>query len=198
MIEIKKPTPPRKYYTAFVMYCQDSISGETLQLHCTHKYLGEQDDNAMSAAYNMINKHFEKETQWPLAVFNERVWFFDHKLYRVQPVEKGKVLAVSVLRSYIHKSAFFPHLREELDQFRADDYPEYTPHITIENYPSISGQFQCYAIMSGEEILTYWRNPQWARAEKAAQKRMENLNPGQALIAPSGLPKERKHLKLMD
>ena len=181
------PTPPRKFYTAFVMYCQDSITHETLQLHCTHKYLGVQNDNAMAAVGRIISKHLkEDDTVWPLAVFNERAMF-----------GAGPDGIVSVLKSFIKSDAFFPHLREELEQFRPDDYLEYIPHITLDKYPSINGQFQCYAIMHGERIIMYWRNPKWDREEKQAQTRAKILEDLHAPETRSGV-KMPNHLKLMD
>lgn len=156
----------KKYHTAFVMYAQDGLTNETIQLHCTHKYLGEQDINTMGTVFRICDKFF-KTTRWafPRAKFNERVeWHVGVKSDMTANM-------VSVLKSEIHKDSFFPELRAQLDQFREDDYPEYIPHITVANYPSVTGMFQAYAIMTGESLVTYWRNPQWDAQEKSFKKK---------------------------
>ncbi len=200
-LEMGTDVPLKKYYTAFVLWAQDSVSDQTLQLHCTHKYLGEQDPYAMGAVVRITKKFFDKPHKWPLAVFKERGTFnectcepsagglIDPQTDTREPCPTcaAGLKPVSVLKSFISGDNFFPELKAELDGFREDDYTEYMPHITVDNYPSITGMFQCYAVMSGQSIISYWRNPEWAAQEKAAQRRagikvVPNMQAGQELL----------------
>lgn len=194
---------PMKYYTAFVMYAQESLTQKTVQIHCTHKYLGAQDDNAMSAVARMIDKFFSAQKRvFPLAKFTDRVEWPKASSKTVIETSAGihappaEIAMVSVLTTKTPTEEFFPDLKLELDQFRPDDYLVYQPHVTIPTYPDVTGQFQCYAIMTDERVVMYWNNPKWqqeqnevARREMLKRKRLGRV--GRA-------PKPKRKLHLMD
>lgn len=162
---------PKKFYTAFVMYVRDGVTGELLQLHCTHKYLGEQTNEQMGDVARICGRYFSQARAFPKAVFNKREEFQKEPPRWRQPRER----LVSVLTSFIHRDAFFPDLKLELDKFRADDFEEYKPHITLAKYPSVSGIFQAYAIMSGEQVICCWENREWQKQE--AKRKLHAARP---------------------
>lgn len=145
----------QKYYTAFVLFAQDSITGKTVQLQCIHKYLGTLSMVTAKEVVEILKEYFLVARFFPLVLF------------RTPTEMKGK----RVLLSSIDRRNFFLDLKSALDKFRTDDYAEYLPHITVETYPEIVGHFQCYALMQGDKILTYWRNPTWEKIEKRNRKR---------------------------
>lgn len=173
------PLEENKYYTAFVMYVKEAVSEQVIQLHCTHKYLGYQTTNKMGAVSRIIDNYFSVRRTFPRAVFNERVTLgplssLKHALWYKRNNQKP----VSVLKSFIDKSAFLPDLREQLDSFRVDDFEEYRPHITIDKYPNVSGIFQAYAIMCGPRIIIHWENPEWQQLQKRSKRKLSsNVNP---------------------
>lgn len=172
-----------KFYTAWVIWCEDTITNEILTLHCTHKYLGGQTQNTMGAVFRIIKKymHNHGEGGWPRANFTQREEFggpctcsglvnANNERQLCENCAAGRK-PISVLTTPDPVEAFWPFLRAELDQFRADDYPEYRPHISVPNYPSVVGHFQAYAIMNGDRALIYWGNPHWEKIEKAMARR---------------------------
>lgn len=168
------PLEEKKYYTAFVIGVKDGLTGQMLTLHCTHKYLGYQNTNTMGRVSRIIDNYFSVRRTFPRAVFNERVTLgplssLKHALWYKRNNQKP----ISVLKSFIDKSAFLPDLREQLDVFRVDDFEEYRPHITIDKYPNVSGIFQCYAIMCGQRIIIYWENPEWQQLQRRNKRKLQ-------------------------
>ncbi len=144
----KTEKPSEKFYTAFVIVMEDEITGNRKLLHCMHKYLGEQTMGDMRRVVKLCDEFFETNPVFPYCIFNEEDFF---------GVDKG---SIRVLKSFVTANNFFPELRETLRHFREDDFPEYTPHITVNlPYQEIIGSFHCFAIMSGKDkIYKYYTN----------------------------------------
>ena len=182
-----------KFYTAWLIFCQDSVNHKTLKLHCTHKFLGGQTQNSMGAVFRITNKFMQKlgpKGGWPRANFTIRDEFggpctcsslvnLEGQREECENCRAGRK-PVSVLTTPDSVDCFWPYLRAELEQFRADDYPEYRPHITIPNYPEVTGHFQAYAIMNGDKVVIHWNNPHWERLMVANERRarMRAVKPG--------------------
>jgi 2'-5' RNA ligase len=159
-----------KFYTGFVIVMGDRRDKRRVVLfHCTHKFLGALNVGQLKEVDNICSNYFEQPKIFPLAIFNQKDMFGDEV----------------VLKSFIHTNNFFLDLREMLVQFRADDADfEFTPHITLKGLKSdqvkdgdtIMGTFLCYALMSGDKIWKYWRNP------KCLEKRN---SPKQTALAPT-------------
>lgn len=144
-IELKKEI---KYYTAFALAMEDTLTHQKKLYHCTHKYLGEQSLSNMRMVMKICDEFFETVQTFPHAIFTEFDYF--------------GVVPIPVLKSRIHVENFFLDLRMVLDGFYKDDYSEYQPHISDPSFVAgseIIGTFQCYAIMSGQDTIhKYWEN----------------------------------------
>lgn len=112
-------------------------------LHCTHKYLGEQSDFYFCDIHIDILQYFRYKEEYeppPVVNFNKIDWF-DHirVLLPSEPV------------------SLFPLLREWLDVYRKDDFP-YNPHVTCYTEDEINKPFTRYCLMKDDEIITQWRS----------------------------------------
>jgi hypothetical protein len=111
-------------------------------LHCTHKYLGEQSGPHVWDIHEILSFYFYNHTyQVPVVNFNEIQWFDHHRvLLPSEPV------------------SLFPILRKMLDDYRDDDFP-YNPHVTCYDEDEINHPFTRYCLMKDCEIITQWGLP---------------------------------------
>ena len=129
------------YWTAFAFANMNPD-----QLHCTHKFLGDLTSSQAKAVEGIIDTYFTRIRPWKpfLATFDNKEWFGEDK-------------DVHVLVSHDSLNKFYPVLRKILDQFRADDFPEYKPHVTCpQNWKRWENEMVNYVFMCGDEILREW------------------------------------------
>lgn len=141
-----------KYYTAFVYGRELLKKGGVPDLslgHVTHKYLGELGQEKLSMVWMIVNDYFLDDNRlFPRAVFDGPTLF------------AGRTPVLVAKRGYV-LGEWFMDLRRQLDQFRKDDYPEYTPHVSTRDREPITRSFFGYAIVNStrKKIHYCWKNP---------------------------------------
>lgn len=110
-------------------------------LHCTHKFMGEQSPEAIEEICNILDSYFEAQPFGPFQVlFKEEDWFGQNKDVRVlkPSQEAGK--------------EFLPDLRKQLDPFMKDWYDGWKPHVTTD-MAEVNMPFTRYCLFQGDKIL---------------------------------------------
>lgn len=131
---------PNKYYLAFV-YTNSHAQADVL--HCTHKYLGQLTDAEMAKTEKIVDSFFATDVrELPRAKFDRRQHF-------------GPNQDIPVLTSANFNEGSFKQLRGKLDEIRADDYPEYRPHVTTDQ-DVVDLPFAHYALISKAGIHRTW------------------------------------------
>lgn len=133
-----KVTP--KYYTAFIADLKPEV-------HVTHKYLGSQDDEAMGLIKKDIEEFLSTFPLPQLAFYVK----FDKRDYL------GPHHDVPVLRPSEpwDDPAYMLALREKLNYWNRDSYPDYKPHVTT-SYVALLMPFAYYALMCKDKIIQAW------------------------------------------
>jgi len=110
--------------------------------HCTHKYFGDLEDQAVDEIKELLEQYFEKKPFKPFQItFNKEDLFGPKKDVRVlTPTEYNKEQVMLDLRS-------------KLDKFKEDNFPDYKPHVTTDK-EILEKPFKCYALMHGDKIVT--------------------------------------------
>lgn len=126
------------YWTCFAY---DGI--EPSDLHCTHKYLGEQPEINVQQILDLLDLHFEERSYTPFTPSFDREDFFGHdQEIRVLTKDDEKY----------PNSLFHPDLRLLLGVFRKDDFPEYKPHVTTDEQ-IVDLPLTRYCLMQGDKII---------------------------------------------
>ena len=111
-------------------------------LHCTHKFFGTLEDRDVRSIMNTIENYFK------LNPFK--------KFYVVFDVEEffGENNETRVLtpKSYEEKN-FLLDLRKDLDNFKADSYPTYRPHVTTPTLNKVAIPITGYSFLYGSTVL---------------------------------------------
>lgn len=109
-------------------------------LHCTHKYLGEQQDEDLGRIQAILESYFATPRKVPTVVFRREDFF-------------GPDGDVRVLRPESDDASWFLlDLRKRLDTFAEDDYPEIKPHVTT-TLDAVMMPFTRYCLCQGGKIL---------------------------------------------
>lgn len=109
-------------------------------LHCTHKYLGEQTPENLSEITKQIDWYFLSFYTHAITLNFNKIDWFDH-LRVLLPSEPVRL---------------FPLLRGWLAAYRKDDFP-YNPHVTCYTEDEINKPFTRYCLMNHNEIVREWR-----------------------------------------
>lgn len=111
------------------------------ELHCTHKFFGEQTEENAEKIITILDNYFAKNSFKPFkAHFNTTSFFGKNKDVKVLKLDK------------YDKDLFLPELRKMLDTFKKDDYAVYSPHVTTLK-DSINLPFKNYCFMFGDKII---------------------------------------------
>jgi len=114
-------------------------------LHCTHKYFGEQDADTIKEITQVLDDHFKEEPFKDInAVFDEEDFFGEDKDVRVLSLAEDE-----------DKNKFLLDLRSKLDAFAEDRHPEYKPHVTTD-LPIVDKPLTRYCFCQGDNILKEW------------------------------------------
>lgn len=127
------------WWTCFY-YAGDTPS----DLHCTHKYFGDLEDESIEKVKKSLKQYFEKKSFKPFQVtFNKEEMFGPDKDTRVlTPTE-------------FNKEDMLLDLKSKLDKIKADKYDTYQPHVTTDK-DLLEKPFKGYALMFGDDkILDY-------------------------------------------
>jgi hypothetical protein len=112
-------------------------------LHCTHKFLGKQDDGSVKKIIEILDNYFSKNPfQSFTADFGVEEFFGENNDIRVLTPNR-KINEKNVLLD----------LRNKLSKFREDNYSEYRPHVTTEFIKKVSLPITGYALLYGNTIL---------------------------------------------
>jgi SPP1 gp7 family putative phage head morphogenesis protein len=130
------------YWTTFLIDGADPN-----ELHCTHKFLGELPDADARKVRKAIDERFKAKAMPTLAVEFDRPALFG---------KNGDVPVLIATENTKTEISAFGDLRATLDQFRADDFPEYIPHVTTDR-PHLVGSFTGYVLMRGKVPVKRWR-----------------------------------------
>jgi hypothetical protein len=112
-------------------------------LHCTHKFLGKQNDASVKKIINILDNYFSKNT------FNSFSTDFGVEEY-FGPNNDIRVLTPN---KKINEKNLLIDLRDKLSKFREDTYTEYRPHVTTEFVKKVSIPITGYALLFGNTIL---------------------------------------------
>ncbi len=115
-------------------------------LHCTHKFMGEQTPEAVRDIVETLDRHFAANPFQPFTQRFDREEFF------------GPDKDVRVLRPASDKvpSTFLPGLRAQLDPFMVDRYGGgYKPHVSTDD-DAVEQPFTRYCLCQGDKILKEW------------------------------------------
>jgi len=111
-------------------------------LHCTHKFFGEMEDSSVKSILSTLDKYFSKNPFKTFkTVFNKEEFFGQDKNIRV------------ITPVFINKSNFLVDLRDKLQKYKPDDYPEYLPHVTTETINKLDLPIVGYAFLFGNTTL---------------------------------------------
>lgn len=111
-------------------------------LHCTHKYMGQQDDESVKKIIKTLDNYFSKNPFKSFKVNFCREEFFG----------ENKNVRVLTPLSFNPKN-FLPDLKQKLDVFKPDNYGTYKPHVTTPTINSFSFPITEYVLLFGNTIL---------------------------------------------
>lgn len=131
------------YWTCFAF---DGIHPD--DLHCTHKFFGEQTDEAAQRIKTTLDNWFAEHPYEPFKLpFTEEDWFGADKNVRVlKPVAKPRSFG----------TVFLMDLRKALDAYAKDNYPSYQPHVSTPDREEVSMPFTRYCFCQGDNIIAEW------------------------------------------
>lgn len=114
------------------------------ELHCTHKFLGELNDDQINGIQLLLELGFMegsslKPSQSIQVTFDTEDFFGESKDVRVLKPSKDV------------RSLMLPDLKKVLDEYREDDH-EWSPHVTT-NMPIVDMPLTRYCLCRGDEIL---------------------------------------------
>lgn len=127
-----------KVYTAFLF---DGYPDSNV-LHCTHKYIGDVDNETLSEIRGIIGNYFKTSKLAPSIVFEQEAFFGEDSDVRV------------LIPKEFNKEDFHPALRSALDSFRKDDF-DYSPHVTT-TLDKVNFPISDYALLVDGETSVSW------------------------------------------
>jgi len=110
-------------------------------LHCTHKYFGDLEDEAVDKIKELLKQYFSKK---PFKAF--QVTFNQEKMFG--PENDTRVL----IPTKYNKENFMLDLKNKLDIYKDDKHGSYKPHVTTDK-PLIEMPFKGYALLFGDDII---------------------------------------------
>jgi len=126
-------------------------------LHCTHKFLGDLDDDQAAEAAWIIRRWFDTNGAYrPAVEFNEPAMFGPQAQTRVlRAADPGDLQQ-------------FAPLRERLDPLRQDNYGSYEPHVTTQVHREVTLPIDRYVLSYDyEPIYTTWlRRPPFPQPQQ--------------------------------
>lgn len=128
---------PETYWSCFAF---DGITPD--ELHCTHKFFGEQTEESAAEILQVLNAWFQDNPFEDLTPVFEREEFFG----------KDREVRVLTQKNPSDSSKFLLELRKQLDAFAEDNYPGYKPHVTTD-LPKVDKPLTRYCFCRGNEIL---------------------------------------------
>lgn len=129
------------YWACFAF--EDEIPDD---LHCTHKFFGEQTENMRDAILNTMENYFTKNPYQTIeAKFDHEEFFGENKDVRVLRLEDSASL-----------DPFLLDLRKKLDAFADDRFPGYKPHVTTD-LDVVEKPLTRYCFCQGDKILREWK-----------------------------------------
>jgi hypothetical protein len=135
------------YWTCFAY---DGVHPD--ELHCTHKYFKDQTPETMEQIRKIIDEHFKAKPFEPFTTRFDQVNMF------------GENKDVRVLRPAVDDlSLYHLDLKEKLDEFREDRFPDYCPHVTTD-LDVVEMPFARYCLLQGSNVLAEWKAPAVAAA----------------------------------
>jgi hypothetical protein len=112
-------------------------------LHCTHKFLGKQDDSYVKKIIKTLDNYFAKNPFKSFASdFGVEEYFGENNDIRVLTPNKK-----------INDKNLLIDLRDKLSVFKEDSYPNYLPHVTTEFIKKVSLPITGYALLFGNTVL---------------------------------------------
>lgn len=156
------------YWTAFTFEGHDPND-----LHCTHKFLGEQTPETGELIRKTIDAFFNSGEGWDLIAYTLN---FDEPALFGKEENVPVLLADTTSQSVIER---FLQLRSRLDGFRADDFPDYVPHVTCD-LKTFTGRISGYVLMQGKTELNRWK----PRRRLTNAKPQPELRHGDKVLAP--------------
>lgn len=111
-------------------------------LHCTHKFFGTLDDNNAREMMETIEDYFKNnEFKKFYIVFDQEEFFGDNNETRVlTPSDKSL-------------DNFHLNLRNNLEKFKKDNYPNYKPHVTTPTLDKVAIPITGYSLLFGSTVL---------------------------------------------
>ncbi|MDB4330334.1 hypothetical protein N9948_01290 [bacterium] len=111
-------------------------------LHCTHKFLGEQNDPSVKKILITLDNYFSKNPFKSFkTVFGKEEFF-------------GENAEVRVLTPFeYNEKNFLLDLKNKLNKFMPDDYPDYKPHVTTETIKRFDFPITGYCLLFGNTLL---------------------------------------------
>jgi len=140
-----------KYMTAF--YFEDTHG--IPYCHCTHKYFGKQDPQAVHGIIETIENYFSGIPD----LKKDRVWEFDN--FDLFGPEKD-----CPVMERLTKDDMFPDLKDQLEAFQKDKFPEYRPHVTlgekvadltVDRLRPLKMKPIEYALVTGDQKVKVWK-----------------------------------------
>lgn len=112
-------------------------------LHCTHKFLGKQEDDSVKKIIKTLDNYFAKNPFKTFTCdFGVEEFFGENNDIRVLTPNKK-----------INDKNLLLDLRDKLEVFKEDSYPSYLPHVTTEFVKKVSLPITGYALLFGNTIL---------------------------------------------
>lgn len=114
-------------------------------LHCTHKYFGEQDAGTLEDIKQVLGDYFKATPLTTIqARFDTEEFFGEDKDVRVLRLADGEDM-----------EQFHLGLRSKLDVFAEDRFPDYKPHVTTD-LPLVEKPLTRYCLCQGDKIIQEW------------------------------------------
>jgi len=140
--EIKQAEEEHKdsWWTAFMF--EDTPNPN--DLHVTHKYLGKLESDQIKETLSIMDAYFKKKKFKPFQmVFDKEEWFGDEK--------DTRVLRPTDLPDKDKQEVFMLDLKSQLDEkIKKDDYPEYKPHVSTNDFDMVDRPITRFALMKGK------------------------------------------------
>lgn len=114
------------------------------ELHCTHKFFGEQSSELVEEIVKILDEYFAAQPFSEFTVaFTKEAFFGEDKDVRVLKPDFGKE----------DREVFLLDLREQLGRFAEDRFPSYQPHVTTPDRETVNLPFTRYCLCQGGRIV---------------------------------------------
>lgn len=138
----------QSYWTGFTFQERDD-------LHMTHKYLGDLTVFEAHSVRLILDGFFSAET---LLDRDNRTPFDQETMFGPNNDIRVLVMAEGHERNFVRPDYPYSMLRKLLDNFRADDYASYRPHVIISdaNIRSLNLRVKSYVLCNGDQVIAEW------------------------------------------